>query len=93
MKLLTSSLAQSHKTATSSLAQGALSGDTIINNTYKYAEVVITHLKLIEFLLQDGGLYLSWNRSKEIWDCLMLDANNCDGDYEVLILKTSCEYV
>ena len=50
---------------------------------YTYAETVVTHLKLIEFLLQDGGLYLSWSRCKDIWDCLMLDNQNCEGDYEV----------
>ena len=57
--------------------------ETIINNSYKYAEIIMTHLKLIQFLLKDGNLYLSYGRAKEIWDCLMLDENNCDGDYEV----------
>uniref|UniRef100_A0A7M5XH66 ubiquitinyl hydrolase 1 n=1 Tax=Clytia hemisphaerica TaxID=252671 RepID=A0A7M5XH66_9CNID len=85
MKLLTSSLSQSHKTATSSILPGTLSGETIINNSYKYAEIIMTHLKLIQFLLKDGNLYLSYGRAKEIWDCLMLDENNCDGDYETCL--------
>ena len=83
LKLLCNSLTQSHKAITNTIPSGSLSGETVINNMYTYGETVITHLKLIEFLLQDGDLYLSWNRCKDIWDCLMLDSQNCDGDYEV----------
>ena len=83
LKLLTGSLVTSHKIAITSTATGLLSGETIINNTYSYHEIIVTHLELIEFLLQDGGLYLSWHRCREIWDCLMLDTTNCDEDYEV----------
>lgn len=83
LKLLTHSLITCHKKVTSDIPSQSLSGDTLIDNMYTYAETVVTHLKLIEFLLQDGGLYLSWSRCKDIWDCLMLDNQNCEGDYEV----------
>ena len=36
LKLLTSSLGQSHKTATASTLPGTLSGETVINNRYRY---------------------------------------------------------
>ncbi|XP_057299797.1 ubiquitin carboxyl-terminal hydrolase 24-like isoform X2 [Hydractinia symbiolongicarpus] len=85
LKLLCHSLTVSHKSVTASIPPGTLSGETIVKNMYTYAETVITHLKLVEFLLQEGGLYLGWTRCKEIWDCLMLDAQNCDGDYETCL--------
>ena len=85
LKMLCQSLIDSHKGITQTIPEGTLSGETIIGGMYSYAETIITHLKLVEFLLQDGGLYLGWSRCKEIWDCLMLDGQNCDGDYETCL--------
>eukprot|EP00794_Sanderia_malayensis_P007934 gene7934-8789_t len=82
IKLVTCSLVHSHQIAVECAGQQPLTGDTIIENQYTYGETVMTHLKFVAFVLQDGALYLSFTRVKEIWDCLMLDANNCDGDYE-----------
>eukprot|EP00795_Rhopilema_esculentum_P004483 gene4483-20726_t len=80
IKLVTLSLIRSHQQAVES--PGQLDGDTIIGNQYAYGETVVTHLRFIAYLLQDGALYLSFTRVKDIWDCLMLDENNCKGDYE-----------
>ncbi|XP_065657355.1 ubiquitin carboxyl-terminal hydrolase 24 isoform X3 [Hydra vulgaris] len=82
LKLITKSLVNCHIQITSSISAGMLSGDTVINNLYTHAETVITHLKLIEFLLKNGDLYLSWSHCKDIWDCLMLNEKNCAGDFE-----------
>ena len=68
LKMLCQSLIDSHKGITQTIPEGTLSGETIIGGMYSYAETIITHLKLVEFLLQDGGLYLGWSRCKEIWD-------------------------
>ena len=83
IKLVTVSLIRSHQQAVES--PGQLDGDTIIDNQYAYGETVVTHLRFIAYLLQDGALYLSFTRVKDIWDCLMLDENNCKGDYEVTL--------
>ena len=82
IKLVTLNLSRAHQLATESCGL-QLDGETVINNQYKYGETVVTHLKFIQYLLQDGALYLSFMRVKDIWDCLMQNEVNCDGDYEV----------
>lgn len=82
IKLVTLSLNRAHQSATAN-SPGQLDGNTLIDNQYKYGETVVTHLRFIQYLLQDGELYLSFMRVKDIWDCLMLSEKNCEGDYEV----------
>ena len=82
IKLVTISLSCAHHLA-AKVSPGKLSGDTVINSQYKYGETVVTHLSFIQYLLQDGALYLSFMRVKDIWDCLMLNEENCEGDFEV----------
>ena len=82
IKLVTLNLNRAHQLATES-CELQLDGETVINNQYRYGETVVTHLKFIQYLLQDGALYLSFMRVKDIWDCLMQNEVNCDGDYEV----------
>ena len=80
---MTQSLVRSHQLAVECSDPQPLDGDTVINGLYSYGETVSTHLRFIAFMLKDGALYLSYNRVKDIWDCLMQDPTNCDGDYEV----------
>ena len=83
IKLVTINLIRAHQLAVDN-CHDRLDGDTLINNQYRYGETVVTHLKFIQYLLQDGALYLSFMRVKDIWDCLMCSDTNCEGDYEVL---------
>ena len=83
IKLVTISLMRSHQQAVECAGSNALDGSTIIANQYAYGETVVTHLRFVAYILQDGALYLSFTRVKDIWDCLMLDNSNCEGDYEV----------
>ncbi len=84
-KMVTNSLIRSHQAAVECAGQQSLDGNTVIANQYTYGETVMTHLKFVAFVLQDGALYLSFSRVKDIWDCLMLDENNCEGDFEVCV--------
>ena len=42
-----------------------------------------THLKFLAFVLQEGVLYLPWHRARDIWDCLVANADACEFDREV----------
>lgn len=82
IKLVTISLNRAHQLAVKN-SPGHLDGGTLIENQYKYGETVVCHLRFVQYLLQDGELYLSFMRVKDIWDCLMLNEKNCEEDYEV----------
>ncbi|CAM1321691.1 USP24 (predicted) [Pycnogonum litorale] len=93
IKLLSTSLSKCHKQAaaiaTSSMASRQpvcrLTAATVVDKKYTHGEYMRVHLEILQFLLQDGHLYLSWNRAKEIWDTLVTNLDACYYDRELCL--------
>jgi len=49
-------------------------------------QFVAAHLSFLQFILQEGGLYLPWHRARDIWDTLVASpqASDCDRDVSLL---------
>ena len=48
-----------------------------------YFQFVTTHMSFLQYVLQEGVLYLPWNRAREIWSTLVASTEACDWDKEV----------
>ena len=46
-------------------------------------QYVVSHLSFLQYVLQEGVLYLHWNRAKEIWGVLVASPEACIWDKEV----------
>ena len=46
-------------------------------------QFVAAHLSFLQFILQEGGLYLPWHRARDIWDTLVASAQASDWDTDV----------
>ena len=44
---------------------------------------MMVHLNFLQFILQEGSLYLHWNRTRDIWETLVTNPTACDWDTEV----------
>ena len=46
-------------------------------------QFVVAHLSFLQFILQEGGLYLPWHRARDIWDTLVASPQASDWDRDV----------
>jgi ubiquitin carboxyl-terminal hydrolase 9/24 len=70
------------KLVTKATAKQPITDQLVVNNRFTYGETVHLHLQFIEYIVQEGGLYLSRNRASEIWDCLMEESMNFHWEHE-----------
>ena len=54
-----------------------------------FFQFVTTHLLFLQYVLQEGVLYLPWNRAREIWGTLVASTEACDWDKEVCTTRGS----
>lgn len=55
--------------------------------------MVSTHLLFLQYMLQEGALYLPWSRARDIWGTLIASPEACEWDREVTLwLKTFCRF-
>ena len=47
----------------------------------------MSHLSFLQYVLQEGVLYLPWNRAREIWSTLVAANDACAWDREVSDLE------
>ncbi|XP_060555692.1 ubiquitin carboxyl-terminal hydrolase 24-like isoform X1 [Ruditapes philippinarum] len=80
IKLVTQSLVKCHKQAASS--DGQLDQNTLVDSRYPHSEYVMSHLSFLQYVLQEGVLYLPWNRAREIWSALVASSEACTWDRE-----------
>jgi len=57
----------------------------IIVNVWYFVcwQFVAAHLSFLQFILQEGGLYLAWHRARDIWDTLVASPQASDWDRDV----------
>ena len=41
----------------------------------------------LQYMLQEGALYLPWSRARDIWGTLIASPEACEWDREVLIIS------
>ncbi|XP_052274227.1 ubiquitin carboxyl-terminal hydrolase 24-like isoform X2 [Dreissena polymorpha] len=82
IKLVTQSLVKCHKQALMSCGDGQLEQTTLVDARYPHSEYVSSHLSFLQYVLQDGVLYLPWNRAREIWSTLVAAPEACSWDRE-----------
>ncbi|XP_064607447.1 ubiquitin carboxyl-terminal hydrolase 24-like isoform X2 [Liolophura sinensis] len=82
IKLITNSLVKCHKTATTAQPGKLISPETIVDSRYTHADYVSTHLTFLQYVLQEGVLYLPSNRARDIWGVLVANQDACDWDRE-----------
>ena len=46
-------------------------------------QFITVHLNFLQFILQDGALYLPWHRARDIWETLVANTDACFWDREV----------
>ena len=46
-------------------------------------QFVNAHLSFLQFILQEGCMYLQWHRARDIWDTLVGNAHSSDWDRDV----------
>ncbi|KAL3868453.1 hypothetical protein ACJMK2_041259 [Sinanodonta woodiana] len=83
IKLVTQSLVKCHKQAITVAGEtGTFGPDTLVDTRYPHSEYVNQHLSFLQYVLQEGVLYLPWNRAKEIWSTLVASTEACEWDRE-----------
>lgn len=82
IKLVTNSLVKCHKLAVASTGDGQLGQHTIVDGRYMHSEYVTNHLSFLQYMLQEGALYLPWSRARDIWGTLIGSSEACDWDRE-----------
>ncbi|KAL5016318.1 hypothetical protein ScPMuIL_005907 [Solemya velum] len=82
IKLVTMSLIKCHKQAAGTCGDGQLEAGTIVDGRYPHSEYVTMHLNFLQYVLQEGVLYLPWNRARDIWSTLIGSPEACDWDRE-----------
>ncbi|XP_052775472.1 ubiquitin carboxyl-terminal hydrolase 24-like isoform X3 [Mya arenaria] len=82
IKLVTQSLVKCHKQAVASVGDGQLDHNTSVDGRYPHSEYVMSHLSFLQYVLQEGILYLPWNRAREIWATLVASSEACNWDRE-----------
>ena len=50
-------------------------------------QYITVHLSFLQFVLQEGVLYLSWHRARDIWDVLIASNASSDWDKQVGVGK------
>ena len=64
--------------------EGAMRCAVIITLTnVAVLQYMMTHLNFLQYVLQEGVLYLSWNRARDIWATMVANPRACDWDREV----------
>ncbi|XP_070196439.1 ubiquitin carboxyl-terminal hydrolase 24-like isoform X2 [Littorina saxatilis] len=83
MKLVTNSLVKCHKQAVTVVGDTAqLTQATLVDGRYTHCDYMMTHLNFLQYVLQEGVLYLSWNRARDIWSTMVANPRACDWDRE-----------
>ncbi|XP_013409431.2 ubiquitin carboxyl-terminal hydrolase 24-like [Lingula anatina] len=85
VKLVTNSLVKCHKLGVDAAKakEEPLQPDTVVDGRYTHEDYVSVHLEFLQFTLQEGALYLSWHRARDIWDTLVANPEACNWDKEV----------
>ena len=83
IKLTVTSLVNCHQQAVAAAAPGALEEETLVDGRYTHREFVSIHLRFLAFVLEHGNFYLYWHGARDIWDCLVANADACEFDREV----------
>ena len=50
---------------------------------FVFWQFVTAHLSFLQFILQEGSLYLAWHRARDIWDTLVANPQASDWDRDV----------
>lgn len=62
-----------------------------------HCQFVTAHLSFLQFILQEGSLYLPWHRARDIWDTLVngQHANDWDRDvsYSFILLLAALIFI
>lgn len=82
VKLLVTSLVKCHQRAVAAACGEPLLPSLLVDGRYTHQEYVDWHLTCLQFVLQDGVVNLSWNRAKDLWECLILNPSACLWDQE-----------
>ncbi|CAH1774066.1 unnamed protein product [Owenia fusiformis] len=84
IKLVTRSLVECHKLAVESACNLGtdLAPLTLIDGRYEHRDYMTTHLNFLQFILQEGVLYLHWHRAREIWETMAANPSACYEDME-----------
>ncbi|ELT87807.1 hypothetical protein CAPTEDRAFT_215538 [Capitella teleta] len=85
IKLVTNSLTKFHHCAVLHAKESneALSENTFVDGRYTHQDFVSVHLSFLQFLLQEGILYLHWHRARDLWDALIASPDACHWDKEM----------
>ena len=83
IKLTVTSLVNCHQQAVAAAAPGSLEEDTLVDGRYTHKEFISIHLRFLAYVLEQGRFYLHWHRARDIWDCLVANADACEFDREV----------
>ncbi|XP_035828590.1 LOW QUALITY PROTEIN: ubiquitin carboxyl-terminal hydrolase 24 [Aplysia californica] len=82
IKLVTNSLVKCHKQAVAVVGDGQLTPATMVDGRYPHSDYMSTHLNFLQYVLQEGVLYLAWNRARDIWTTLVANPKACEWDIE-----------
>ena len=62
------------------LCEGVATICLFLFHRYAHKDYVTIHLQFLQFILQEGVLYLPSNRCRELWTALIANRNACDWD-------------
>ncbi|GFO40770.1 ubiquitin carboxyl-terminal hydrolase 24 [Plakobranchus ocellatus] len=82
IKLVTNSLVKCHKLAVAAVGDGQLKPSTMVDGRYPHSDYVTTHLNFLKYFLEEGVIYLPWNRARDIWTTLVANPKACEWDRE-----------
>lgn len=83
MKLVTNSLVKCHKQGLAVTGDtNPLTPNTLVDGRYTHSDYMMTHLNFLQYVLQEGVLYLPWNRARDIWATMVANPRACDWDRE-----------
>ncbi|XP_067939467.1 ubiquitin carboxyl-terminal hydrolase 24-like [Watersipora subatra] len=85
-KLIISSLVSSHQLAVKTAGElsVALHSSMLVDTRYTHQEYIELHLECLQFVLQESNtVSLSWNRVKELWECMVNSGDACEWDRNI----------
>ncbi|XP_046339329.2 ubiquitin carboxyl-terminal hydrolase 24-like isoform X2 [Haliotis rufescens] len=83
IKLVSSSLVKCHKNATAMVGDGQpLQENSVVDGRYTHADYMSTHLYFLQYVLQEGVLYLPWSKARDIWTTMVANPRACDWERE-----------
>ncbi|KAL4237153.1 Ubiquitin carboxyl-terminal hydrolase 24 [Mactra antiquata] len=82
IKLIIQSLVKCHKQAVGCIGDGQLDEKTLVDGRYPLSEYITSHLSFLQYVLQEGDLYLPWKGARDIWTALVASSEACNWDRE-----------